>query len=469
MYCFLLFLCIFAQNKYQKREILHIILTSMTIERSIIHQLNEWKNRIDRKPLLLFGARQIGKTWILKHFGETAFEHCAYFSLDEDNHIGDIFKTTKDPRRIIEQLQFLSDAVISPGSTLVILDEIQECPEALASLKYFCEKAPEYAVAAAGSLLGLTIGHRDFSFPVGKVDHLDMFPLSFSEFLKAKDERLYSYYASVLEPQPLPQIFFDRLSEVFNAYRVCGGMPEVATAMLSGDMQGVETKLSNILKDYRLDFVKHTTPALANKAGHVWQSLPSQLAKENRKFIYQLVRPGARAREYEDALIWLQNAGLVYKVSLCKESRLPLKAYEDLGVFKIYAVDIGILRCLAGMSGSFYFTPAEQFKEFKGALAENYVLQSLVMQFGKEQHYWSSGNTAELEFLLQWENEILPIEVKSGISVTGKSLSQYTKTFAPHLRIRYSMLNMKQDGTLINIPLFLADKTKDILMATRTI
>lgn len=435
----------------------------MYIERTIIEQLRLWKNQSDRKPLLLFGARQIGKTWALKHFGETDFERLAYFSFDEDTSLGDIFRTTKDPQRIIEQLSFLTDAPIKPATTLIVFDEIQECPEALASLKYFCEQAPEYAVAAAGSLLGLTIGHQNFSFPVGKVDHIDMFPLSFSEFLRAKDERLYSYYQAITTTDPLPQIFFDRLSEAFNAYRICGGMPEVAMAMLNGNLEEVDQKLANILKDYSLDFVKHTTPTLASKIGHVWQSLPSQLAKENRKFIYQLVRPGARAREYEDALIWLRNAGLTYQVNLCREPRLPLKAYDDLSIFKVYSLDVGLLRRLADMSGSLYLTPQEQFKEFKGALAENYVLQSLVMQFSKDMRYWSSGNTAELEFLLQWNNEVLPVEVKSGVSITGKSLAQYDKTYHPHLRIRFSMLNIKRDGSLINIPLFLADKTRCLL------
>ena len=435
----------------------------MYIERTVIEQLKLWKKRSDRKPLLLFGARQIGKTWALKHFGNAEFEHTAYFSFDEDVHLGDIFRTTKDPHRIIEQLTFLTDVPINPATTLVVFDEIQECPEALASLKYFCEKAPEYAVTAAGSLLGLTIGHKDFSFPVGKVDHLDMYPLSFSEYLQAKDAHLHKYYNSINAIEPLPQIFFDRLSEVFNAYRICGGMPEIAVSMLSGNTQEVDLKLANILKDYSLDFVKHTTPTLANKISHVWQSLPSQLAKENRKFIYQMVRPGARAREYEDALIWLRNAGLTYQVHLCREPRLPLKAYDDLGIFKVYTVDIGLLRRLADMSGSLYLTPSEQFKEFKGALAENYVLQSLVMQFGKEIRYWSSGNTAELEFLLQWANEVIPVEVKSGTAVTGKSLAQYAKLYAPHLRIRFSMLNLKQDDSLVNIPLFLADRTSDII------
>lgn len=433
------------------------------IERSIIASLKTWQNKPDRKPLLLFGARQVGKTWVLRHFGETCFEYCAYFSLDEETHYAELFQRTKDPLRIIEQLSFLTEKPIRPQTTLIILDEIQACPEALASLKYFCEKAPEYAVACAGSMLGLAVGHEGVSFPVGKVDHLDMYPLTFSEFLLARESRLYDYFMSIDSLSPLPQLFFERLYEAFMAYRVCGGMPEAASAMLDGDIPRVEEKLSNILKDYSLDFIKHTTPVMANKVSHIWRSLPSQLAKENRKFIYQLVRPGARAREYEDALLWLKNAGLIYQVNLCREPRLPLAAYDDLSIFKVYANDIGLLRRLAGMEPSIYHAAADQFKEFRGALTENYILQSLIQQFGNPLRYWSSGNKAELEFLVQHENEIIPVDVKVGTSVTSKSLSEYNKTFLPTLRLRFSTRNLTLDDTLLNIPLFLADRTKDFI------
>lgn len=427
--------------------------------------LEAWKDKSDRKPLLLFGARQVGKTWALRHFGTTNFEHCAYFSLDEETNIAEIFQRTKDPHRIIEQLSFLSEVPIRPHTTLLILDEIQDCPEALASLKYFCEKAPEYAVACAGSLLGLTVGHKGFSFPVGKVDHLNMYPLTFSEFLLARDPRLHAYFASINTPEPLPQLFFDRLNEAFMAYRICGGMPEAAVAMLDGDMMRVEEKLTNILKDYSLDFIKHTTPVQANKITHIWTSIPSQLAKENRKFIYQVVRPGARAREYEDALLWLQNAGLIYKLNLCREPRLPLQAYDDLNIFKVYTFDIGLLRRLAGMDSGIYLAQHEQFKEFRGALNENYVLQSLIPQIPHPLRYWTSGNQAELEFLIQYGNDIIPVDAKSGNSITSKSLTEYNKTFSPRLRLRYSMRNLVLDGNLLNIPLFLADRTNVLLNA----
>lgn len=428
--------------------------------RSIIKELEAWKNKEDRKPLIMLGARQVGKTSVLKRFGKEQFVHCAYFSLDEEKGVCYIFRTTKNPVQIIEQLSFLSEVPILPQETLLILDEIQDCPEAISAMKYFCEKTPEYAVACAGSLLGLAFGHEGFSFPVGKVDHIKMYPVTFTEFLEQKDAGLYRYYQSINDIEPLPQIFFDRLSLAFTAYRISGGMPEAAMAMIGKDMKGVENILQNILQDYALDFVKHTSPLLANRISHVWNSLPSQLAKENRKFVYQLVRPGARAREYEDALTWLQNAGLINKVSLCQTPQVPLKSYEDLSIFKIYCLDIGLLRVLSELSPEAYFSDSPAFKEYKGALAENYILQSLLANGIRCSRYWASGNKAEVEFIVQHGMDVIPIEVKSGTSVTGKSLTEYNKKYSPSMRIRFSMLNLKRDDTLLNIPLFLADKVK---------
>lgn len=432
-------------------------------KRTILGDLEQWKNRKDRKPLMMLGARQVGKTFVLKEFGRTFFDHCAYFSLDEEKGVCDIFRATRSPARIIEQLSFLTDVPILPQKTLVVFDEIQDCPEAISAMKYFCEEAPGYAVACAGSLLGLAFGHGGFSFPVGKVDHLYMYPVTFSEFLQQKDAILYRYYMSVDRVEPLPQVFFDRLSQAFNAYRISGGMPEAAMKMVETDIQGVETRLRNILQDYTLDFVKHATPLLANRVSHVWNSLPSQLAKENRKFVYQLVRPGARAREYEDALIWLQNAGLVYKVSLCQTPQVPLKSYEDLSVFKVYCLDIGLLRVLSELDAGAYINDSPTFKEYKGALAENYVLQSFKANGIPCSRYWASGNKAEVEFVIQQGTSVVPVEVKSGTSVTGKSLVEYNKRYTPALRLRYSMLNLKRDDTLVNLPLFLADRTAALL------
>lgn len=431
-------------------------------ERNVTEQLRRWKEKPDRKPLMMLGARQVGKTFALKQFGEEAFEHCAYFSLDEDNGVADIFKKTHNPARIVEQLSFLCSTPIEAGKTLLVLDEIQSCPEAINSLKYFCEQMRDLAVACAGSLLGITLGHEGFSFPVGKVDHINIYPLTFSEFLKRKDEGLYRFYQTVNVAEPIPQVFFDRLADAFTAYRICGGMPEVAMKMLDADVRGAEEKLRNILKDYSFDIVKHSTPQLANRISYVWNSLPSQLAKENRKFLYQLVRPGARAREYEDALLWLQNAGLIHKVNLCALPRIPLKAYEDLSMFKIYALDIGILRVLSEIDASVYFTESPAFVEYKGALTENYVFQSLIANGINAGRYWSSGNRAEVDFLIQKGDDVIPVEVKADTNVRGKSLIEYEKKYAPRIRIRYSMLNLSRDGNLLNIPLFLADRTAQL-------
>ncbi len=430
--------------------------------RTVIKELEVWKNREDRKPLIMLGARQVGKTSVLKLFGKEQFEHCAYFSLDEEKGVCDIFRTTKNPMRIIEQLSFLTDEPILPHKTLLVLDEVQDCPEAISAMKYFCEKAPEYAVACAGSLLGLTFGHGGFSFPVGKVDHINMYPVTFSEFLEQKDAGLYRYFMSIGSLEPLPEVFFDRLSQAFTSYRISGGMPEAAMKMIEGDMRGVEKTLRDILQDYTLDFVKHASPLLANRITHVWNSLPSQLAKENRKFVYQLVRPGARAREYEDALTWLQNAGLIYKVSLCATPQIPLKSYENLSIFKVYCLDIGLLRVLSELSAEAYLSDSPTLKEYKGALAENYVLQSLLASGMKCSRYWASGNKAEVEFIVQHDANVVPIEVKSGTSVAGKSLAEYNKKYSPSLRIRFSMLNLKRDDALLNIPLFLADRTEEL-------
>lgn len=434
-------------------------------ERDVIKQLIAWKADERRKPLVIHGARQVGKTWALKHFGKEHFEDVAYFNLDKDESgLCDIFRTTKDPQRIIQQLSFLHGRKINPQTTLLILDEIQECNEALNALKYFCEEAPEYAVACAGSLLGIYLNHIGNSFPVGKVNHIYMYPLTFTEFLKTTDKLMYEYMQSLDKIEPLAQVFFDKLREAFTAYSICGGMPEPASLMADfHDMEKVDAALRDILDDYALDFVKHTTAALASRINYVWNSLPSQLAKENRKFVYQLVRPGARAREYEDAILWLQQAGLVNKVILNKTPKLPLKAYDDLSVFKLYALDLGLLRRLSDLDARILLQPATDYMEYKGALAENYVLQSLVAQFQTSFRYWASDNKAEVDFLLQYGNRICPVEVKAGISVQGKSLLQYEKLYHPDCRIRYSMKNLSQDGNLLNIPLFLADRTKDLL------
>ena len=431
-----------------------------------MNDLKKWKEDVRRKPLILHGARQVGKTWLLKRFGQMFFEDVAYFNFDEQPDVADLFNIDKDPNRIIKQLSYLHGKSINPQTTLIIFDEIQECKSALNSLKYFCEKTPEYAIASAGSLLGVSMV-RGGSFPVGKVNHLNLYPLTFSEFLQIADKSMYDYLNGIDKVEPLPLALFNRIQEHFHSFMICGGMPAAAYEMVeTHDVSRVDAALQEVLNDYRLDFSKHADPALIPRISHVWDSIPSQLSKENHKFIYQLIRPGARAREYEDAILWLNQAGLIYKTRLNKEPKLPLSAYDDLSIFKIYLSDIGLLRRLAKLSAGSLLSPTSGFIEFKGALAENYILQSLKTQFEVPLRYWTSDRSAEVDFILQDKDDILPIEVKSGTNVRGRSLQLYNTLFQPKYRIRYSGLNLSKDDNLINIPLFMSDYTSKILLFT---
>ena len=435
----------------------------MKIARQIQQSLIDWKNSSNRKPLILQGARQVGKTWLLKTFGKEEFENLAYFNFDEQPELKQFFSASKDVSRIIQNLGLVYGKAILPGKTLIIFDEIQECNDALNSLKYFCENAPEYTVVSAGSLLGVALS-RGASFPVGKVDFLTVYPLSFSEFLLADDPSLASYLNQIDEIVPIPDIFFNRLIEKFKMFFISGGMPEAVVALLEGkDVSLTQQVLSNILNAYTLDFSKHIENRDIPKLGFIWSSIPSQLARENKKFLYQTVKTGARAREYEDSLLWICQAGLVYRVFRNTKPALPLAAYDDLSAFKIYLLDVGLLRRLSLLDPVAIKEGNRLFVEFKGALSENYVLQSLVHQFETPPRYWTSGNKAEIDFLIQYENSIIPIEVKSDNSVKGKSLSLYNKEFQPEIRIRYSLKNLKQDEGLLNIPLFMADYTKNLI------
>jgi len=439
----------------------------MKIEREIHRKLVEWKNSTNRKPLILQGPRQVGKTWSLKNFGYIEFENIAYFNFDEQPELKQFFSTSKDIDRIIQNLALVHGKAILPGKTLIIFDEIQECNDALNSLKYFCENSPEYAVACAGSLLGVALS-RGASFPVGKVDFLNIYPLSFFEFLTASDTALAAYLDQINEITPIPDIFFNRLVEKFKMYFICGGMPEAVVAIIEKqDIELTQLVLRNILNAYTLDFSKHVENKDIPKLGFIWSSIPSQLARENKKFLYQAVKTGSRAREYEDALHWLNLAGIVTKVFRSIKPALPLSAYDDMTAFKIYLLDVGILRRHSLLDPVAIKEGNRLFTEFKGALTENYVLQSLTMQFETPPRYWTSGNKAEIDFLIQHENSIIPIEVKSDATVTGKSLTFYHKEFHPEIRIRFSLKNLKQDEGLINIPLFMADFTQKLIAISK--
>lgn len=435
----------------------------MEIERTAEQHLVNWKASSRRKPLVIRGARQVGKTWLLRHFGKTHYEQLAYFNFDEQPELRQFFTETKDVRRIIRNLSLVHGREITSQKTLIIFDEIQECKEALASLKYFNENAPEYHVASAGSLLGVAISDGQ-TFPVGKVDFLDLYPLSFLEFLSGANTQILDYLQSIDNFNPIPDIFFSQLLDYYKSYFISGGMPEAVVGLLEDkEVESVQKILQNILNAYALDFSKHIGRPDILKVGYVWDSIPSQLARENKKFLYQAVKKGARAREYENAIEWLSRAGLVYKIHRATAPKLPLSAYQDLSAFKLYMIDMGLLRRFSLLSPSAIAEGNRLFTEFKGALSENFILQSLLSQFEGMPAYWTSGNSAEVDYLVQYENRIIPIEVKSGENVRGRSLTEYQKKYQVPLRIRFSLRNLEYRDGLLNIPMFMADMTRQLI------
>ena len=435
----------------------------MEIKRDIMTALLKWKQRLERKPLIIQGARQTGKTWIMRKFGEEYFDYVAYFNFDASEELCREFENTKSPERLIDILRLYTECPIEPGRTLIIFDEIQQSNKALNSLKYFCEDAPEYHILAAGSLLGVSLSRGD-SFPVGKVEFLRMYPVTFREFLRADTPQMYEYLENLTEIAPLPEIVMGRVGEAYRRYQVCGGMPAAVTGMLEkGGVREIEEIQKSILTAYSLDFAKHAPGKDIPRIAAIWNSIPSQLAKENRKFVYKLVKTGARAREYEDGLLWLEHAGMIYRIFCSSKPGLPLRAYNDLSAFKIYLCDGGLLRVMAQLPADLLWTENSLYTEFKGAMAENMVLQSLVAHFDVMPRYWTSEATAEVDFLLQDNTSLLPVEVKSGTRLGGKSLGIYIDRFSVELALRFSMNNLRQDGAILNIPIFLADWTKEWL------
>lgn len=426
------------------------------MERYILNDLIKWKESKNRKPLILKGARQVGKTYILKYFGEKYYEGVAYFNFDHDEDLFNLFTNTKDPKRILEQLAFIYGKAIIPGKTLIIFDEVQECPNALNSLKYFNEEANEYHIICAGSLLGVKLSHT--SFPVGKVEFLNMYPMTFTEFLIADNaSNLVDYMNSIQDIGEIPDIFANQLEEKLKAYFIIGGMPEAVFSWVTEkNMERVNAIQSNILTSYESDFSKHSTSSEATKISYIWNSIPSQLAKENKKFLYQTVKEGARAREYENALNWLKDAGLIYKIYNVKEAKFPLKAYTDLSAFKIYIIDVGLLRNMANLDSRIIIEGNRLFEEFKGAFTENYILGTLSYVYKNDPYYYTFDRY-EIDFMLQSKNAIVPVEVKSGVSVNSTSLKNYNQRYNPSLAVKFSLKNFKKDDKVLNIPLYLAE------------
>ncbi len=433
------------------------------MKRFILDELIKWKNSKYRKPLILKGARQIGKTYILKQFGEENYENVAYFNFDHDEELYNLFENTKNPKRILEQLSFVCGKAIKPEKTLIIFDEIQECPNALNSLKYFQEEANEYHIVSAGSLLGIRLSHT--SFPVGKVDFMNMYPMTFSEFLIADNcENLVEYMKQIKKIENIPDIFFNQLEEKLKVYFIIGGMPEVVKLWVEEkDIELVNTTQENILKAYESDFSKHTTNNEANKISLIWNSIPSQLAKENKKFLYQAIKEGARAREYESALNWLNDANLIYKVYNITKNDFPLKAYKYLSSFKIYMNDVGLLRRMSNLDSKIVVEGDKLFREFKGAFTENYVLNTLNTIYEEAPNYYTFDRH-EIDFVIQNKNKIIPIEVKSNKSTNNISLTRYNEKYKTDLSIRVSMNNLSKNEKILNIPLFLIEYIENFII-----
>ena len=418
-----------------------------------MEKLIDWKNDKNRKPLILKGARQVGKTYILQEFGANYYENTAYFNFDHDYGLAELFLNTKDPKRIIEQLSLAAGKKINPNTTLIIFDEIQECPNALNSLKYFCEEASEYHVACAGSLLGIRLSK--ISFPVGKVDFLNLYPMTFSEFLIADGaENLVLAMRQIKEIQKIPKLFEDQLIEKLKVYYIIGGMPEAVSSWVNDkDIEKVNKIQKNILDSYENDFSKHTDASEANKISLIWNGIPSQLAKENKKFIYQVIKEGARAREYEGSLNWLNDANLISKCYLVRKCAFPLKAYNDLSAFKIYMNDVGLLRRMSNLDSKIILEGNKLLEEFKGAFTENYVANMLTYVLDEAPNYYTFDRN-KIDFVMKRNNRIIPIEVKSNKSTNHNSLTKYNMNNDNEISFRFSLNNLSKDGKIINIPLY---------------
>lgn len=422
--------------------------------RDAIKQLEKWKEKPNRKPLILRGARQVGKTWLMKEFGKTHYAACAYISMDENERMENVFREAFDIKRIISALEIEVGFKINPDNTLIILDEIQEIPRALKSLKYFQETAPEYHIIAAGSLLGIAL-HEGTSFPVGKVDFCDLYPLTFREFLLAcGEDRL----VQLLEEKDyeMMKVFKTKFIDHLKYYYYVGGMPEVVLDFITNhDVKSVRDVQNKLLFAYENDLSKHAPGEIVTRIRMLWNSIPAQLAKENKKFIYGLVREGARAREYEVAITWLMDVGLVYKVNRVKKPDFPLRAYQDFAAFKLFVVDVGLLGAMSRLDARIILEGNRMFEEFKGALTEQYVMQQLQVFSENDVFYWSAENaSAELDFLIQTEAEIVPLEVKAEENLQAKSLKTFVQKYGVKRAVRTSMSDFREQEWLVNMPLY---------------
>lgn len=434
------------------------------MQRDITNKLIEWKSRKEKKPLVVMGVRQCGKTYIINSFGENNYDDVAYFNFEKQEALSKIFENDYDTDRIIFELSLFLGENIKQNDTLVFFDEIQACSRAITSLKYFCESAPDYHIVCAGSLLGVKLSNES-SFPVGKVEFLTMYPMSFSEFVRANDEEMLADFISNFDSDKvIPEVVGQKLKTLLYQYYVTGGMPEVVKIWRdTKDIQKVEAKQQEIIDGYEFDFAKHAPIKEFPKLTAIWKSIPVQLARENNKFIFGHVKKGWRSKDLEDALEWLINAGLVYKVCQIEKPFFPLSAYAKPTAFKLYLCDIGLLRKLSNVPYRVILDSSVIYTEFKGAMTENYVLCELVKSVCKTPYYWNSGNQAEVDFVIQSGSEIVPIEVKSEKNVKAKSLAEYRKKYVPKYSVKTSMKNDINGKDVINIPLYIISSIKSFL------
>ncbi len=431
------------------------------MKRNVLEKMVQWKESEDRKPLVLKGARQVGKTWLMKEFGKNYYKSYVYFNFDEESELGSIFENNKNPNRIIELLSIIAEEKILPEDTLIIFDEIQECPEALNTLKYFMEKANEYHVIAAGSLLG-TLLAKPKSYPVGKVNLLDVYPMTFDEFLEATDEGLYAYYGSIQKEQPIEEIFHSRLTESYHYYLIIGGMPECVDSWIKyKDPARISQIQKELVSLYENDFSKHNGKINSGRILMVFRSIVSQLAKENEKFMYGAVREGARARDFEEAIEWLVSAGMLNRVYNTSKMEHPISAFDRLDSFKLFLFDTGLLKHMAGIDNSAILLKSNY--QFKGPLAENFVLQQLQGQFEVAPRYYADKR-GEIDFVIQYGTDIIPVEAKGGEDKSAPSFKRYVSECKPAYAVRFSKRRYRKDGDITNMPLYLASRMQELLM-----
>ncbi len=430
--------------------------------RIAMKELLKWKESKRRKPLIIEGARQVGKTWLMREFGRQAYRDTIYINFDSNSRMAELFASDLDTDRLIMGLELYAGRKIDPDNTLLIFDEVQEVPRALTSLKYFCENAPRYHIICAGSLLGIAL-HEGTSFPVGKVDFLKLYPLSFKEFLMATDKERF---AELLDKQDFQMItsFKQTYIDALKQYYFVGGMPEAVQSFAEDkDFNEVREIQKRILAAYEQDFSKHAPNEIVPRLRMVWNSIPSQLAKENKKFIYGLVREGARAKDYETAIMWLSDCGLAHKISRVNSAGIPLRAYEDLKAFKLFLVDVGLLGCMAGLHQHTLLDGNDLFAEFKGALTEQYVCQQLKTIEDLDVYYYTNDRgSCEVDFVVDTGQRIVPVEVKAEVNLKAKSLKTYREKFAPEISVRASMSDYKKEEWLVNLPLYAIDQITSV-------